>query len=64
MTRGTSVETLCETGNSTEELRAKLTELFRKEFDEEEINLRAEHLKALYDNRLNGQKMIELIYKL
>jgi hypothetical protein len=64
MTKGTALETLCETGNTIEELRSKLIELFGKEFNEEEINLRAEHLKALYDNSLNGQKMIKLIYKL
>ena len=64
MTKGTSLESLCERGNTDEELRSKLYELFSKEFEEEEISFRAEHLKELYDNTVNGQKMVDLIYKL
>ena len=63
MTKGTSLETLCETGNTAEELRAKLKELFSKDFKAEEAQHRAEHLKKLYDNKVNGQKMVDLIYK-
>jgi hypothetical protein len=64
MTKGTSLEDLCETGNNPEELRIKLSELFTRTFNEEESLYRAEKLKKLYDNRNNGQKMLELIYKL
>jgi hypothetical protein len=64
MTKGTALETLCETGNSTEELRTKLKDLFKKEFTVEEANRRADYLKGRYDNLENGQKMIDLIYKL
>jgi hypothetical protein len=63
MTRGTSLEPLCETGNTAEELRAKLVELFSKDFKAEEAHIRSEHLKKLYDNQVNGQKMVDLIYK-
>jgi hypothetical protein len=63
MTTGTSLEPLCETGNSAEELRSKLKELFSREFREEITLKRAEHLKKLYDNRENGLKMISLIYR-
>jgi len=63
MTKGTSLEHLCENGNTAEELRSKLYELFGKEFEKEEISYRSEHLKELYDNTLNGQKMIGLIFK-
>ncbi len=63
MTKGTSLETLCETGNTAEELRTKLKELFTEEFTIEEANHRAEYLKERYDNLVNGQKMIGLIYK-
>jgi hypothetical protein len=64
MIRGTSLDSLCETGNSKEELRIKLKELFKEEFTIEEANRRAGQLKECYDNLVNGQKMVELIYKL
>lgn len=64
MTRGTSLESLCETGNTSEELRTKLKVLFTEEFKVEEANRRAEFLKESYDNLVNGQKMVDLIYKL
>jgi len=63
MTRGTSLENLCVTGNSAEELRKKMKELFTEEFTIDEANHRAEYLKERYDNLMNGQKMIGLIYK-
>lgn len=63
MTKGTSLETLCVTGNSAELLRTKLKELFTEEFTIDEANHRAEYLKERYDNLMNGQKMIGLIYK-
>ena len=63
MIKGTSLELLCETGNSPEELRSKLKELFNREFTLEEANKRAEFLKERYDNWFNGQRMTELIYK-
>lgn len=63
MTKGTSLEDLCESGNSAEELKLKLTEIFSKEFEEEQIQQRAIHLKKLYDNRINGLLMLEMIYR-
>ena len=36
MTKGTSLETLCETGNTAEELRTKLNALFKNEFTQDE----------------------------
>jgi glycosyltransferase involved in cell wall biosynthesis len=64
MTKGTSLESLCETGNTTEELQSRLKDLFKEEFTISEANRRAEYLKERYDNNVNGQKMIGLIYKL
>jgi len=63
MIKGTSLETLCESGNTPEELRSKLLELFSKEFTEDESKRRSALLKDLYDNRENGRKMMDLIYK-
>jgi hypothetical protein len=64
MTRGTTLESLCETGNTSEELRARLKDLIKKEFTAEEAKRRSVYLKERYDNQVNGQKMIGLIYKL
>ncbi len=64
MVKGTSLDGLCEMGNTTEELQLKLKELFDKEFTAEESLLRSEKLKERYDNMVNGRKMLELIYKL
>jgi predicted nucleic acid-binding protein len=63
MIKGTSLDTLCETGNTPEELRTKLKELFSEEFTLDEVNRRVEFLKERYDNEVNGQRMIGLIYK-
>jgi len=63
MIKGTSLESLCETGNTPEELRSKLKELFRLEFTLDEVNKRVEFLKERYDNMFNGQRMTDLIYK-
>jgi len=63
MTIGTSLENLCETGNTAEELRARLKDLFKKEFTIEEAHRRSENLKVRYDNIVNGEKMVALIYK-
>jgi hypothetical protein len=64
MIKGTSLDSLCETGNTTEELRSKLKELFSKEFSVDEAKRRSESLKEKYDNLVNGQRMTSLIYKL
>jgi uncharacterized iron-regulated protein len=63
MIKGTSLESLCETANTAEELRAKLKDLFTKEFTVNEISRREDYLKERYDNVVNGQNMIGLIYK-
>jgi len=64
MLKGTSLDSLCEIGNTAEELKAKLRDLFKKEFTIEETVRRQELLKEKYDNQVNGEKMISLIYKL
>jgi glycosyltransferase involved in cell wall biosynthesis len=64
MLKGTTLGPLCEIGNTAEELKSKLRELFRKEFSLEESNRRQEVLRQNYDNQVNGEKMIGLIYRL
>jgi len=63
MITGTSLENLCDIANSTDELRLNLKKLSKKEFTIDEANRRSGILKKKYDNELNGQRMIELIYK-
>jgi hypothetical protein len=64
MIKGTSLDSLCETANTTEELRTGLRKLFSAEFTLEEVNNRMGFLKERYDNLVNGQRMTGLIYKL
>jgi predicted nucleic acid-binding protein len=64
MVKGTSLESLCEIANTTDELRIKLKELFSKEFSPVEVDRRSDYLKVRYDNLVNGQMMAGLIYKL
>jgi hypothetical protein len=61
---GTSLDSLCETGNTPQELRSKLKELFSKEFTLDEVSKRSDFLKVRYDNLVNGKRMTGLIYKL
>lgn len=63
MTRGTGLESLCVTANTAEELKARLHDLFDREFTPEEASRRDDHLKVSYDNMVNGQRMIDLIYR-
>jgi hypothetical protein len=64
MIKGTSLDSLCELANTSDELRTKLKKLFNSEFTSDEAVKRAGSLKERYDNTVNGQKMLELIYKL
>lgn len=64
MLKGTSLDELCEIGNSADQLKTKLQELFKKEFTLEEAIERQEILRKKYDNQVNGEKLIGLIYKL
>jgi predicted nucleic acid-binding protein len=64
MIKGTSLDSLCETADTSDDIRAKLKELFSKEFTSDEAKKRSDFLKIRYDNLVNGQKMAGLIYKL
>lgn len=64
MIKGTSLDSLCETADTAEEIRKKLKELFNKEFTADEAKRRSDFLKVRYDNMVNGRKMAGLIYKL
>lgn len=62
MLNGTRLDDLCVTGNNPAELKQKIKELFKEEFDKEEIKIREETLKKLYSNETNASQLIDLIY--
>ncbi len=62
MLNGTGLEELCEIGNTPEELRKKLPELFKVEFDKNQIDLRNNILNLNFSNSKNAEKLIELVY--
>jgi hypothetical protein len=64
MIKGTSLDSLCETAETSDEIRTKLKELFSKEFTSNDAKRRSDFLKIRYDNMVNGRKMAELIYRL
>jgi hypothetical protein len=64
MIKGTSLDSLCVTADTPDDIRTKLKELFSKEFTQDEVKRRSDFLKVRYDNMVNGRKMAELIYKL
>lgn len=62
MLNGTSLDQLCEVGNSTQELKEKLNFLFQQEFKENQILLREDILNQNYSNSTNADKLIELAF--
>jgi len=62
MLNGTNLEQLCEIGNTPEELRSKLSELFEKSFEASQIKIREQSLNEYYSNEANANKLIELVW--
>ena len=62
MVQGTGLESLCETGNSADELKEKLHQLFTKDFNPLEVEKRKEILLKNYSNTANVQKLIALVF--
>ena len=56
----TGLENACEIANTQKEFREKVLLLFKKEFTQNDSNLRAELLKP-FDTKLNAQKITELL---
>lgn len=63
MLNGTNLDILCEVGNTSNELKEKLTSLFKLDFKDSQISLREELLNQNYSNSLNANKLIQLIYQ-
>lgn len=64
MIKGTSLDSLCVSGNTAAELKDRLEVLFDQDFTLDEAATRGDELKKLYDNTENGLKLIDLVYKL
>jgi hypothetical protein len=62
MIKGTGLETLCEVGNSAEELKNKLEALFQLDYDQKENERRIAVLQENYDNLINGERLIKLVF--
>jgi hypothetical protein len=62
MLNGTHLDPLCEIGNTPEELKKKLREIFKKEFKADQIQIREKTLKKFYSNAANANKLIELVW--
>lgn len=62
MVQGTGLETLCEIAENADGLKAKLDELFGKQFNMSDIRDREILLQENYSNRKNARKLIGLIF--
>jgi glycosyltransferase involved in cell wall biosynthesis len=62
MLNGTGLGELCETGNTPAELKQKLQELFKIEFEKKDIDLRDKILNRNFSNDHNAEKLISLVF--
>lgn len=60
--KGTGLESACYIASTADEFRTAITELYDKQFDQDEIALRHELLDNLFDNEKNAKKLIEYIW--
>jgi hypothetical protein len=62
MITGTGLASLCEVGNTADELKTRLKMLFQRDYDQRENEKRIAVLQENYDNLINGERLIELIF--
>ena len=62
MLNGTSLDELCEIGNTPAELKEKLKYLFTRNFEEKQVQLRKEKLNHNFSNSANADKLIGLVF--
>jgi hypothetical protein len=60
MTENTGLESLCLKGDTPEQLILQINSILQKEFSDQMIEKRKDHLK-LYDNRLNAKKLADFL---
>ncbi len=63
MVKGTGLETLCAIADSPRQMKEKISQLFNKDFDGEEIRKRESVLQENFSNRRNAGKLSELIFQ-
>jgi len=62
MVKGTGLESLCEIADGAANLKAKLNEIFGREFNLDELVKREKILSANYSNASNAAKLISLVF--
>ena len=62
MVKGTSLEGLCVVADDQEQMIAEIKRLMEEDFTEDDIEERDVHMRQLYDNESNAQKIIRAIY--
>ena len=63
MVSGTGLENLCEIASSPEEFKKKIKELFSKNFEENQLELREQVLSENYSNQKNAERLISHIWR-
>ncbi len=58
----TNLEDLCHIANTETEIKSVILELQKKEFTQNEIELRSQKLHSIFNNERNAQKLITLLY--
>ncbi len=62
MVQGTGLESLCKVGNSSTELLQLIENVFKLNFDINEVKARRNILMKHYSNKINSQKLIDLVF--
>lgn len=62
MVVGTGLESLCEIADGADELRNKLDDIMKRDFNLSEVKRRREILSGNYSNEANARRLIHLIY--
>ncbi len=62
MLNGTGLDELCYVGDTTGELKQKLTKIFETDFLESEVAIREKILSESYSNDKNAKRLIQLVF--
>lgn len=62
MLNGTNLESVCAIANTPKQLKSELKKLFKKDFKNEQIQLREEILNQSFSNNQNADRLIDLVF--
>jgi glycosyltransferase involved in cell wall biosynthesis len=62
MIEGTGLEPICHIATTSKEFIKEITKLSDQQFEEEDITLRTELLESIFNNKVNAEKIIQLIW--